>query len=1219
MASEWDPVPAGSEWDVVPATTPFKGGGSRGIDFYRAGLESFLKGDQEGALAAWRKAPDVLEARRGIERIMQKRTPAIPTNEESKALYRTGLEAFLSGDRDRAGGYWKAAVSADPNNLEAKRGVERLAMAVTPSEPATFSTAEPTPEPFTMEDLAGSFGLDKAYNAVASAFRPGGEPQEAVAAPLPAASPWSVASEWDTADDHVLTPGQVDVGVSRTTLNVPADQAWEPVAIGESAKKAYELASKPADLSREGLKMLTDMIPDPQTQSVAANMLFGVPKTVAEIGSEFAASTLDPASVALMGAGRVAGPMLKSPAAQKIAAKAGELTDKYTPILKKLLTYRFGVDGKFQALDDVRIREIGKAIDRAHELGTTLSDDLTVGQQQRLGQILKGSVSTSEAEAPLRAIASNARGTLDALEAKAKDLDLIPRTALGNYTRRDLAEMRKKKEALETAADRVRAGAFRQKQDILDKAAKIDVVGREGLETKLGGAKDRVERFSQAMDDLKEQLSGDEFRALEEIMAKDQVRSRRSVERLLEKYEKSSAGRQEKVFARLHRLADGLGLNIEKINPEDLSVSNVRGLISKIKGVSGRFPGQTRLARELDTKAADINRKIVDSYTESGKKYVPRLYRIFENPKEYDIPNAALPVIDDMTAAQKGALGELDPALAERVVGFAEAGKGQGPLLTSKTKIQGERFMGRKATTEEYRRALGEIKEPAFPVAAGVAQVGQDVANAEFFKAVAKNSDWVTDTAKAGYRALPADAKRYGALAGKYLKAPLADDLERVFHPMGKAQALYESLLSKWKFGKVVLNPATHVRNLISNSILLDLSGVDLTSQPRLLMRAADEMVTKGKYFQEVKGQTNLLGNEFFGGEIKRFRDALFNTKSESLWDRTAALTARTANAAGDIYQAEEQVFKLAKYIHARESGMGVAEAAKEAEKWLFNYTKVSPAVDFLRRAPLGSPFLTYASKAIPRVLEAGIKDPMRVYKYDLMFKAIEKTSQNHLGISDEDMDAIKRTTRGQGVILPMKDENGDPLSLDVTYMLPWGDIGESGGLFGVSPTFSPGGPVKALLDVGYNKSTFKANKTNTGEIYTSTDNEREKAMKVTDYVLKSFLPSWTPGLPKDGSWFKGGYSFEKLASAVAKRPDYFNRVRNLGLVALDTLAGIKISPVNVGERKTFEAVDKKRLIQQLKLNTGRILRHPGVSEDYKKKIMGELDDKVKEILALED
>jgi tetratricopeptide (TPR) repeat protein len=68
--------------------------------------------------------PGLEEARKLLEKVRSQ------TNEqkkgESQDFYRRGLEAFLSGDQDKALELWQKAVEMDPENLEAKRGVERI-------------------------------------------------------------------------------------------------------------------------------------------------------------------------------------------------------------------------------------------------------------------------------------------------------------------------------------------------------------------------------------------------------------------------------------------------------------------------------------------------------------------------------------------------------------------------------------------------------------------------------------------------------------------------------------------------------------------------------------------------------------------------------------------------------------------------------------------------------------------------------------------------------------------------------------------------------------------------------------------------------------------------------------------------------------------------------------------------------------------------------------
>jgi tetratricopeptide (TPR) repeat protein len=95
---------------------------------YDQGNAAARDGDWSRAAELFKKAlklkPDFAEAQKALDKVRshlgeQKKG-------ESQELYRKGLEAFLSGDQDKALEFWQKAVEMDPENLEAKRGVERI-------------------------------------------------------------------------------------------------------------------------------------------------------------------------------------------------------------------------------------------------------------------------------------------------------------------------------------------------------------------------------------------------------------------------------------------------------------------------------------------------------------------------------------------------------------------------------------------------------------------------------------------------------------------------------------------------------------------------------------------------------------------------------------------------------------------------------------------------------------------------------------------------------------------------------------------------------------------------------------------------------------------------------------------------------------------------------------------------------------------------------------
>ena len=538
-----------------------------------------------------------------------------------------------------------------------------------------------------------------------------------------------------------------------------------PFLSPEVSEAAMIAAREPAKMARTGLSSLLQLAPKPETPSVGVNFLRQIP----QVGAEFAAGMIEPESAIVGGLGKyVVGPVVRSGLFKETVNKGAKVVPDW---LKRLTTYRFGQPEGYKELAEGRIVKIGLGGEKAKEVGQELSKDISRGKQLRTGQILKGGISTSQREAPLRTLAEKARTELTAKASEAVD---------------------------------------------------------EGL------------------------------------------------------------------------------LN------EDKFMANV-------------------------------------------KEYMPRLYRKYESAKS--------------------GLPELFGTKPQRVIG--------------------KRFLKKGEIPEPVREIMGEIKEPAYPVAKGIAQLTHDVETAKLFKSVAGNDEWTSDTAREGFVKIAGETKKLGALANKYVHPEIARDIQQILKIPGEFEKYFNDIVGAWKFGKVVLNPSTHARNMMSNSILLDMSGVELHQQPKLLGMAVKEMRSKGKYFTEAK-ESGLLGQEFVGGEIKGLLDN-FDKPASTIFGKAMNVVRGTGQAAAKTYQAEEQLFKMAKFISERERGAGIKAATKEAEKWLFNYGKVSPAVEALRKSPLGAPFITFTSKAMPRVVETLANNPMRLYKYKILFDSMENVANQTL------------------------------------------------------------------------------------------------------------------------------------------------------------------------------------------------------------------------------
>lgn len=519
----------------------------------------------------------------------------------------------------------------------------------------------------------------------------------------------------------------------------------------------------------------------------------------------------------------------------------------------------------------------------------------------------------------------------------------------------------------------------------------------------------------------------------------------------------------------------------------------------------------------------------------------------------------------------------------------------------------------RKDLSEQVRNLMGEIKEPALPTAIRVREISANIANNKLFNQVAKNPEWVSNTAVQGWTKMP-DVATVGPLKNKWVIPEIGEDVNAIVNIGKQSQGLYLKALSAWKFGKVVLNPATQVRNAISNTMLLDISGTNHLRQMQLFPKAFNELLSKGKIYQRAL-EDGAIGGEFVGGEIQKLRNFYIGAKGGNLqrWIDVARFPFRKA---ADLYQGMEQSAKLVKYMDVLEKGGSRQLAADEAQKWLFDYTKVPKVVDFIRKSPIGAPFATFTYKAVPRLAETLVNKPLTLYKYYALANAFNETSRKYQGMLPTDYARQKKllpewVLRDVGgmptnLLMPFKDKYNRTQWMNLEYILPIGqapEIMEKGLLKGgiSNPVFN------IIADLTKN-SDFRGK-----PIVSQGATKAEAAQAVFSHIYRQLAPGLAPSIPPIT---KGGYSFEKIMDAIFKRPDFAERTRDLTPVLLDTLMGFKITPLDVDEADKFRLINKRKTIGDLKTQALR-LQHPAISdkernkktEEIFKKIQKEVDD----------
>lgn len=536
---------------------------------------------------------------------------------------------------------------------------------------------------------------------------------------------------------------------------------------------------------------------------------------------------------------------------------------------------------------------------------------------------------------------------------------------------------------------------------------------------------------------------------------------------------------------------------------------------------------------------------------------------------------------------------ELD-LLSEQVF-FKNAGRYMPRLYTSKEygrlltayrlkkpmRMDLSRFKRRKDIPKEIREAMGEILTPGYPVAKGISQLTHDIEMAKFFKGIADNPLWAAakkaEIIPEGFKQLPSN-KKLGPLSEAHVHHEIYQDIQETVRIMETPEKVWRQLLGVWKIGKIV-NPKTMARNLFGGNVILShLGGFPLWRQPRSYAKALNEMRLQGKYYLDARKE-GLLKTTWTKGELKQLFDIeaeLATLKKPSIaeglgvmgrtWEKILVLSQK----GGKAYQALEEWSKLAHMIDAVEKrGMSIPEAAKDSQKWLFDYGKVTKFQEKYRTKWYGAPFATFTFKALPRIAEATIKTPWRMAAPAALIYGIEKAAQIKIGDTKEEIRAKKelRPDWQKGNFLgipnfarvPLIDDYGREHYWNLTYWLPWGDIGEGGGFGPIPGSLVPMSQpfVKEAFQQIVNYDTFWK-KPIVGEEELAGKSGIAKYLTEAQIRAKHLGQTLAPTMAID---------ITKGVAAIRGKPDIRGRERHPLAVALDVFGGIKLYPVDYADQ----------------------------------------------------
>jgi N12 class adenine-specific DNA methylase len=504
---------------------------------------------------------------------------------------------------------------------------------------------------------------------------------------------------------------------------------------------------------------------------------------------------------------------------------------------------------------------------------------------------------------------------------------------------------------------------------------------------------------------------------------------------------------------------------------------------------------------------------------------------------------------------------------------------------------------------------------------------------------------------------------RYGKLAGKYLPGPIWNDVRfAVNGPTRPLGEVYSKILSAWKVSKTALTPAVHMNNIMANLVMADWHDVGAAhvSKALRLILAAHQRDGKGALGRagNVAAGAGIADREAALAIMNRYRDAggdigswatqeiareqmaplldavleelgrdgdasvqgqigvmaalqnLLHLKLPEAWaafkaSKPATVVGREAQSMIDLYQAEDDVFRLAAWLAAKEQGMDDLRAGREARRSFLDYDINAPWVDAMRRSAW--PFIAFPYRAVPMLAWMAGNRPHKILKLATLLGALNMLGVAMSGDDEDDEERRRRMLpeekagRVWGVVpklirMPWNDPNGSPVYLDIRRFIPVGDVVDTGATQAavpVPPSLMPGGPLVILGEVLMNKSAF------TGKpIKLETDTPTEVTEKVLGHLYKGFAPN-VPGLPFT-------YATDAIVNASKGKTDAFGREQSVAQ-AMASSVGVKLGsyPDDVLRRNTLGRAGAQRREIEIVMNGLQRQRNMnGISEaEYERKM----------------
>lgn len=501
--------------------------------------------------------------------------------------------------------------------------------------------------------------------------------------------------------------------------------------------------------------------------------------------------------------------------------------------------------------------------------------------------------------------------------------------------------------------------------------------------------------------------------------------------------------------------------------------------------------------------------------------------------------------------------------------------------------------------TPSERESMGENRDALFRYVMGYTAMQNDIALGRMFDSIAKNQEWTRSRASEGYTKIPdsdipetGGVKKYGNLAGLYVRDDIIQHITQ-YEEAGELLKFYRKALSFWKMGKTVLNPVSHMNNVVSNLTMAHFAGVSYWETHKYI-GAINDFVNNAPMIQEAKDVGLMTGDitrsELIAdmpADIKAMMNQQDSKITKSSRMTYNILTFFLTKPMSHAYRFEDDFFKYLIYKDARNNGVEPDDAVDYATRYIFNYDDLPKGARAVRDAII--PFFAYTYKAVPALAHTAFNYPWRFAAPALAIGGLNALMYGLVAGDDDDewqeklakgkeLEAEERKNlppwmQGKSALGTHKsvrlgtDETTDlPVFIDLSRMIPGGDVfditNQTDGMPLPAPIMPSNPVLTSIAAILWNKDTFSGK-----DVVDTNDTPKEASQKRAEWLLKQLSPAVAPtGYHADRLMQAGSYMADTTIETPFK--DYTGYGKD-GLpvqpkYAAAQTVGIKVRPVDL-------------------------------------------------------